>query len=120
MKKYIYILCCIILFCYSCDDIIEVEDISQDRVQVLAPTDNVTLNTTNVIFSWQALNDAEQYQLQIATPNFEEAAQIVEDTIVTNTAYTRTLEANNYQWRITALNSAFASQTETITFTIED
>ena len=112
-----------ILFCFlfiSCEEIIEVEDISQEQVTILAPTNNSVLNQSDINFSWQSLEFAERYQLQIATPNFTNAAQIVEDTLVNVTGFNKLLNQGDYQWRIKALNSAYQTEFTTQTFSLDE
>jgi len=105
---------------YSCEQLIEVEDISQDAVSILAPTNNTVLGDTSVNFSWESLDFSETYQLQIALPNFDTAEVIVEDTIINTTSYVKDLEVAQYQWRVRALNSAYQTQYTTQNLTIED
>lgn len=107
------------LIIFSCEDIIEVPDISQKVVVVLAPTEDVVINETNINFSWNIVEDADTYKLQIATPNFEAATQIVLDTTITNTNFTKMLDVGSYQWRIRAENSDYQTNYTTQSFTVE-
>lgn len=104
----------------SCEEIIEVVDISNENVVVLAPTDTSTLTITDINFSWEDVEDAEQYKLQIATPNFESANQIVLDTTITTTSFNQALEPGNYEWRVRAENSDYQTIYSTQSFTIEE
>lgn len=108
MKKIFWTLA-IVFFIISCDDITEVEDISNQTLTILAPTDQSELTNTNIVFSWDAVIDAEQYRLQIASPTFDSATQIVLDSTIANTNFTQTLNSGNYEWRVRAEN--FISQT---------
>jgi hypothetical protein len=119
MKKLIYILT---LFCFvlSCSEIIGVEDISDKTLSVIAPTNGAILNTGTLIFTWDSLEDAEEYKIQIATPSFENAIQILTDSTLTTTSFSTTLENGNYQWRIRAENSGYQTQFSTQNFTIEE
>lgn len=117
MKKFIV---CMLVIMYACDDITEVEDISNDTVTVLAPVDSSVLTTTNINFSWNTLEDAESYKLQIATPNFENANQIVLDTTITATNFLHALEFGSYNWRVRAENSDFQTNYTTQSFIIEE
>ena len=116
------------VFCFAlilyvivgCEELIEVEDISNKTVSILAPIDNTIIDDTTVNFSWQALEYAESYHLQIAQPSFNTAQIIVEDTIVSITSFTKVLNASGYQWRIKAINSAYETQYTTNNLTIED
>ncbi|PQV48798.1 hypothetical protein CLV33_1043 [Jejuia pallidilutea] len=104
----------------SCDDIIEVVDISESTVGVLAPKNDVTLKEGEINFTWTAVDDTETYRLQIATPNFENAQQIVTDSTLTATMFTKMLSTGNYQWRVRAENSDYNTVFATNTFTIEE
>ena len=117
--KYKIVLLLLALITFSCEDIIEVPDISQKVVVVLAPTEDVVINETNINFSWNTVEDADTYKLQIATPNFEEATQIVLDTTITNTNFTKTLDLGSYQWRVRAENSDYQTNDTTQSFTVE-
>lgn len=106
------------LFCISCEEILVVEDISQDSVVILAPLEDAELNSSTATFSWNAVEDADEYKLQIASPNFEAATEIVEDTTVTATSFSIALEAGDYQWRIRAENSVYESVYTTHSFIV--
>ena len=136
MKLYFKLLCAF-LCVLSCDDIIEVEDISDKEVIVLAPSNQVILNTTDVIFTWEALEDAETYHLQIATPTsvsifglkdiaksclttFENAQQIVHDSMLVGTRFSTTLDFKGYEWRVRAENSGYTTSYKVNSFSIEE
>lgn len=104
----------------ACDDIIEVVDISNETVSIIAPTDKSVVDTTSVIFTWNPVEDAETYQVQVATPTFENAAQIVLDTIVTKTNFTKTMEPKIYEWRMRAKNSNYQTSYITTAFVVEE
>lgn len=104
----------------SCNDIIEVEDISNKAVTILAPTEGATLTETNVTFSWNTLEDAERYKLQIAAPNFENTITIAEDTTITASSFSKVLSAGNYEWRLRAENSDYQTAYTTQSFSITE
>ncbi len=118
MKKSLLIV--LIALTFSCDDIIEVDDISAKSVILLAPTNQAVLNITDLTFSWQVVEEAESYHIQIATPSFENALQIVKDSVDVSNSFTTTLEANDYEWRVRAENSGYQTNYTTQTFTIEE
>jgi len=109
-----------LFFVLSCDDIIGIEDISNKTVTILAPTNESVLTITDINFSWNTIEDAERYKLQIATPNFESATQIVLDTTITSSNFTKTLELGIYEWRVRAENSGYTTIYSTQSFTIEE
>ncbi len=98
----------------SCEDILEVPDISNQTVSILAPTEGSSLTTNVVGFNWEAVEDATAYTVQVATPNFENAAQFNLDSVVQvdtlgqiTTRINQTLFNGNYQWRVKAFNSDY-------------
>lgn len=103
----------------ACDDIIEVTDISNSSVNILAPINGVVLDTTQVNFSWEALKDAEAYQVQVATPNFENAQQIVIDSILERTSLMTNLDYKAYEWRVRGLNSGYKTGYSSQNFSVE-
>jgi predicted secreted protein len=105
MRKRLFIITFLCLF--SCHDIKEVVDISGDTVNLLAPTSDAVITNAEVIFTWDALAEATGYKLQIATPSFGNASQIVTDSLVTATTFSKTLVSGNYEWRLRAENSGY-------------
>ena len=120
MKTKLWTAGLLILTLMACDDIIEVEDISEESVNLLAPVDEAVLNITDPIFSWQPVADAETYHLQIAQPSFEAALQIVADTTLEGTRYNTSLEINTYEWRVRAENSGYQTDYTTQSFSVEE
>ncbi|MFK7749800.1 MAG: hypothetical protein AB8B65_15495 [Kordia sp.] len=119
MKKHIYSTF-ILLTLVSCSDIIEVPDISNDAVTLIAPANNATLSLTTLTLSWDRVEDAESYQVQIARPDFENILQLEQDSIVTENSIEIELEAgNSYQWRVRAQNSQYTTPYSTYSFSIE-
>ncbi|MCB4797232.1 fibronectin type III domain-containing protein [Neotamlana laminarinivorans] len=109
----------IIFVCISCDDIIEVSDISNQRVNILAPKSGTVIETTTVNFSWEAIIEAESYNLQIATPSFSNAQQILLDSLVTTTSFEHQLDYGDYQWRVRAENSAYQTAYTEQSFSVD-
>lgn len=102
-----FILVIFLIAFVSCEEILLETDISDKKMQLVAPADNASFNSTGVTFTWEAVPDATQYRLQIAKPNFENPIQIVLDTIVSKTSFNQQLTIANYEWRVKALNSAY-------------
>ncbi len=96
----------LILMLLSCSEIISEKNISNQTLELVAPTDNAQLLTTGAIFTWNEVQNATKYQLQIAKPNFTAPLQIVLDTIISSTSFSKQLVIGNYQWRVRAVNSS--------------
>jgi len=104
----------------ACEEILVVEDISQDAVTILAPTNNTVLTEGSVTFSWNKLLDTEQYRLQLATPTFENASQILLDSTITATNFSKALLLGDYEWRVRAENSEYQTTYTSQNFTVEE
>lgn len=102
----------------SCEEVIFSEDISKDVIVVLAPQDNTVVRTTDVRFSWEALEGATSYKVQVAKPNFEEASQIVLDSITSELSFMSSLNSADYQWRVKGMNNAYETSYTAQSFTV--
>lgn len=108
----------------SCEDLIEVPDISEQRVQLLAPSENAIIAQNTIVLSWDEVAEATQYHIQVASPNFENAIQVVIDNIVVadsigaSPSISRTLVNGDYEWRVEAQNSQFSTEFSISSFTI--
>lgn len=105
-KIYISLITLLLAFA-SCEEILIDKDISEETVALVAPSNNAQFTSTGVTFTWNSVQDATEYQLQIARPNFTNPLQIVLDTIVTSTSFTQQLAVGQYEWRVRALNSSY-------------
>ena len=118
MKKAILIL--LVFITFSCEEILEIDDISKEKVILLAPANGVNINNEQVNFSWEAVEEADEYQLQVARPSFEQAIELVADTTLSQRTYAQSFEIGDYEWRVRALNSGYKSKYSTRKFTVEE
>ncbi len=116
MKKRYYVL--LLFSCLACE-VLFVEDISSNSVLLLAPKNNSSLDSGNIKFSWELLNEANQYQVQIATPNFSNAHQILLDSITTKNSLLKSLKRGAYEWRVKAMNSEYETPYNTVSFQVK-
>jgi hypothetical protein len=100
---------------WGCEDILEEVDISEQQVVMTAPTEGSVVTQSQVSFSWETVEEATSYKVQVATPSFEQAAQVMVDTLVkvdstfVGTFFSRKLDNAKYEWRVKAQNSGFAT-----------
>lgn len=112
----------------GCDDITEIPDISDKEVLLIAPADGTTVRGNAVTFTWQPVEDAESYILQVATPGFPNASQVVIDHTIERdtsdnslaTSYSREMLPNTYEWRVKAVNSGYETPFSTNAFTLTE
>ncbi len=114
LKKLLFGMLPMVVFILGCEDILEVPDISNQTVPILAPTNGSVLTTNAVGLNWERIEDATGFRVQIATPNFENATQLVLDSLVevdsldhVATRIDQSLFNGSYQWRIKAVNSDY-------------
>lgn len=114
MKRRIFWICSLVLLGWACEDILEVPDISNATVLILAPKDSSVVTTNAVGFNWEKVEEATAYRVQIATPDFENTVQIVLDSIVVEdtlgnvvTRIDQELLNGTYTWRVRAQNSDY-------------
>ncbi|MCG8208146.1 hypothetical protein [Tenacibaculum finnmarkense] len=96
----------IVIFFIGCEAVF-LEDISNDVIIMIAPKDNVKIEEGAANFIWESVSDASEYQLQIAQPTFNEASQILLDTIITKTSFIHTMKIGAYEWRVKAKNTEY-------------
>lgn len=88
----------------SCSDIIE-PTLEKEKINILAPTDTLSIQYTQT-FTWEKVENASYYQIQIASPNFTSAQRIVVDTNNTSNTFKITLSPDRYEFRIRAYNNS--------------
>lgn len=89
---------------YNCEDILE-EDISDDIVFTIYPTEDLIIESNVVNFQWNDLEGADDYRLQI----FNTSQVKLVDTLIARTQITIPLSEGNYLWRVRGENSAYQS-----------
>ena len=89
---------------YNCEDILE-EDISDDIVFTIYPTEDLIIESNVVNFQWNTLDGADDYRLQI----FNTSQVKLVDTLISQTQITIPLSEGDYQWRVRGENSAYQS-----------
>lgn len=121
MKNSFIILIIIISF-LSCEEIINEQNISEEIIELLAPSENAVLSQgVHISFNWEAINGALDYKLQIANPSFNAANQILLDTLIKRTDFkVDSLFASNYEWRVKGVNSAYETIYSTNGFAVVD
>ncbi|MBY8962536.1 hypothetical protein KJK34_07200 [Flavobacterium sp. D11R37] len=116
MKKLLYILPIFLLL--SCEEIILEDDISDERINLVAPADDAQFYSTGITFTWDPIENGTQYRIQIAKPDFDSPMQIVADNIIDTTSFTTQLNIGQYQWRVQAVNSGYATAFATRSLTV--
>lgn len=115
-NKFLFLLTLSLIF--SCEEVIMEDDISDKEVTLVAPVNNAQLTTTGVSLTWGVIQNAKQYRLQIAKPNFDSPIEIVIDTLITGTSFTTQLNIGDYEWRVQAVNGNYVTSYKSRFFSI--
>lgn len=120
MNYWYILLLSFLVFFQSCEEILFENDLTAEQIVRIAPIEGAVLTDTTVEFRWQALEGAESYIFQIATPDFASANSVVMDTLLVTTDFTQVLPAARYQWRIQGRNSNYSTAYTTGTFALQE
>ena len=103
----------------GCSEILFEDEISNLSIELKAPSEDIKLDFNLVNFHWESLDGVDQYNLQIARPNFEAAEIIILDTIILGNSHKKLLNDGNYEWRVRGLNSAYSTSYSNGNFIID-
>jgi len=113
MKNMFIVFFIVILF-DNCSAVFE-KSIANASIDIILPADSLKTKEYTQQFYWEKVTGATRYRLQIAQPSFASnlIQSMVEDTIVTATSVSITLNPGEYEWRVRAENSG--SETNYVT-----
>lgn len=94
------------LLLVSCDDIFE-EDISDETIQTIYPSQNAVIEGNAVNFQWHSIEGAEDYRIQVVDINRSD--YIILDSLIGQTHFIHSLGPGDYRWRVRAENFAYKS-----------
>lgn len=118
MLKWLFSVFTMFSFCVSCTEILET-DIRDEVVQIIAPSDSCILSDTVLWFSWEAMEGADHYVFQVATPSFTQAERMVVDSVLSQNNLELPMTRGAFEWRIKGVNSAYESAYATLSFVLK-
>ena len=80
------------------------QNLSQQTVLLVNPTNGAILSDSLVNFLWQGLENATEYKLQVASPNFTNSSFIKINENLTADNFSTHLVPGNYKWRVRGEN----------------
>lgn len=102
LKPFYFVI--IFLACTSCEDILE-EDITNDIINPISPTEGTVIESNVVNFQWNALDGADNYRVQL----FDNNQVIVLDSLVSQTNLSYPIGSGNFKWRVRGENFGYQS-----------
>ena len=98
----------LLLLAVSCDDIL-VHDLSKDTVTPRTPAEGYEgTRDQAVIFWWEELDGATEYELVVASPDITNPQVLALDTVLTKTQISiTTIPVGTYQWCVRGINSNY-------------
>ena len=97
------ILICLLLS--ACSLIFET-DISDSKVTLISPVDNLVTTTNTQTLWWDYVADAEGYNLLIVSPSWDSVVTLVIDSNLTVNKFQVTLSSGEYDWGVSAYNNS--------------
>ncbi len=94
----------------SCKEIIAT-NIGESLPSLILPQVNDTVAENPVQFKWNEIEGATKYHLEIAKPSFAAIQSFVVDSSVANTSIFLSLDSNEYELKLTAMNAGYESHT---------
>ncbi len=101
-----------VVFLSSCEDIFE-EELGTEKITLISPANNDTLNSALQTFWWKDLKDEitiSNYRVQMVSPSFENVESTLIDTIMTKNKFNYSLVSltknRAYAWRVRAENNS--------------
>jgi hypothetical protein len=105
----------------ACSDLV-IRDISTQDVSLIAPGDNISLDSGIVTFFWESVNHADNYSFQIVAGDFDAPDLLIIDTLINTTKLTLdlalVLDSGTFQWGVSAINSYYNTPYSVRTITI--
>lgn len=101
----------------QCEDIVE-DDLSTLKVLLVSPSDSIETTIVSQTFIWERLKDVISYRLEIASPSFDRAEQMLVYLELDTTIYKTTLFPGEFEWRVIAINGSSTSQDNKRSLTI--
>ncbi len=99
---------CLLCILLGCDDIF-VEDISDDTIVLEAPSPGLKTTNNHIGFRWTAVSEATDYRLEVVTPDFSSAYEMIFSISTDAFAFDTTLQTGQYAWRVKANNSEYST-----------
>ncbi len=96
-------------------------DLNSQNVALLSPEPDHFTNDEVVTFLWQHVTGAQEYRIQVASPDFSNSTFFALDAATDDDFFIATLEEGSYQWRVRGENdnsiTAYSSQRFTVDLT---
>lgn len=92
--------------------------IQKRNVVLMAPVDGTVSALYAQTFWWSDVDDALHYRLQVVSPDFNNTARLILDTLITGNKFNYTMDPGNYQWRVRAENGSSQTPYTTASFVI--
>jgi len=111
MKAILFLIPLAILSLQSCKEVIS-KNITTLTPVLITPVAHDTIAVNPVHFTWEVMDGATKYRLQIARPSFSNISDLVLDSMIIGTSFYLDLDdSSQYELKLTAYNSGYQSQT---------
>lgn len=108
----------VLLCCNACSEFIS-PNVKDEKLIVNSPKDSLFSSQNRVTFWWENNTKAENYHIQIASPDISNPLNVI-DTLTLDKTYIHTFEEGRYEWRIRIENNGSQSAYQKRTFVIDN
>ena len=94
-------------------------DLSTKTILLTAPDNDLVTNEATITFKWDEMPNADQYTLQVASPDFSDNGNILLNELLEDNDYSSTFSEGTYRWRVRGENNRGVSPYSERGFTID-
>ncbi|WMJ72541.1 hypothetical protein RCC89_05110 [Cytophagaceae bacterium ABcell3] len=81
--------------------------IEGEKVSLISPVENNIYNTGSITFWWEVVEGARNYRVQIVEGTFNNALNLIVDTLISKDKIFLNLSSGTYEWRVRGENGSF-------------
>jgi hypothetical protein len=117
IKALVYLL--VVLMMASCGNEIIDANLDKKTVNIITPSPGYFSSTPRINFTWEPVNGATKYHIQVVKPSFAAIQQILLDSMVTKNNFNYLFSFGKYEWKLTAMNGSSNSADSYATFSVD-
>lgn len=108
----------VLCLCNACSEVIS-PNVKEEKLVLNSPKDSLFTQQNKITFWWETNLKAENFHIQIASPNMDNPLNIW-DTLTLGNTYIHTFEEGLYEWRIRIENNGSESEYQKRSFVIDN
>ena len=107
VRKIVTIKLAVLSLLLSCGELTEV-DLGSEEIILVAPGDGASSPVQSLVFAWEPVLGASEYEVTVASPNFKTVETLVAKELTDESSVLIVLPEGSYEWRVRAFNSVYS------------